>query len=82
VPGHSLKVEVAADIRAVFNAPRDNEAEALLARLAQKYENRASRLANWMETKLDDSNSNAIFLLGRKSNQELLLRKVFCESKN
>jgi transposase-like protein len=50
VPRHSLKREVAADIRAVFNAPNRDEAQALLVRLVQKYEKRASRLANWMET--------------------------------
>jgi putative transposase len=54
VPRHSLKSEVAADIRAVFNAPNRDEAEALLARLAQKYEKRASRLANWMETNIPE----------------------------
>jgi len=54
VPRHSLKAEVAADIRAVFNAPSRDEAEALLARLVQKYEKRASRLANWMETNIPE----------------------------
>jgi transposase-like protein len=54
VPRHSLKAEVAADIRAVFNAPNRDEAEALLARLVQKYEKRASRLANWMETNIPE----------------------------
>jgi transposase-like protein len=52
VPRHSMKREVAADIRAVFNAPNRDEAEALLVRLVQKYEKRASRLANWMETNI------------------------------
>ncbi len=54
VPRHSLKREVAADIRAIFNAPNRDEAEALLARLVQKYEKRASRLANWMETNIPE----------------------------
>jgi len=54
VPRHSLKAEVAADIRAIFNAPSRDEAEALLARLVKKYEKRASRLANWMETNIPE----------------------------
>lgn len=54
VPRHSLKREVAADIRAVFNAPNRDEAQALLVRLVQKYEKRASRLANWMETNIPE----------------------------
>jgi transposase-like protein len=54
VPRHSMKHEVAADIRAVFNAPNRDEVEALLARLVQKYEKRASRLANWMETNIPE----------------------------
>jgi transposase-like protein len=54
VPRHSLKAEVAADIRAVFNAPNRDEAEALLVRLVQKYEKRASRLANWMDTNIPE----------------------------
>jgi len=54
VPRHSMKAEVAADIRAIFNAPSRHEAEALLDRLVQKYEQRASRLANWMETNIPE----------------------------
>ena len=54
VPRHSLKAEVAADIRAVFNAPNRDEAQALLSRLVQKYEKRAARLANWMEANIPE----------------------------
>ena len=52
VPRHSLKKEVAADIRAVFNAANRIEAEALLAKLVTKYEKSAARLASWMETNI------------------------------
>jgi transposase-like protein len=52
VPRHSMKAEVASDIRAIFNAPNQHEAVALLDRLVQKYEKKASRLANWMETNI------------------------------
>lgn len=54
VPRHRLKAEVAADIRAIFNASNRQEAEALLARLVQKYEKKASRLATWMETNIPE----------------------------
>ncbi len=49
VPRQSMKAEVAADIRAIFNAPNRHEAESLLARTVQKYEKPASRLAAWLE---------------------------------
>lgn len=54
VPRHSLKAEVAADIRAVFNAADRHEAEALLAKLVIKYEKHAARLATWMETNIPE----------------------------
>lgn len=54
VPRHSMKAEVAGDIRAIFNAPNQHEAEALLAKLVQKYEKKASRLADWMETNIPE----------------------------
>jgi transposase-like protein len=54
VPRHSMKAEVASDIRAIFNAPNQHEAVALLDRLVQKYEKKASRLANWMETNIPE----------------------------
>jgi putative transposase len=54
VPRHSMKAEVAGDIRAIFNAPSRHEAEALLARIVQKYEKKASRLANWMEVNIPE----------------------------
>lgn len=54
VPRHSMKSEVASDIRAIFNAPNLQEAEALLAKMVQKYEKTASRLANWMEANIPE----------------------------
>jgi transposase-like protein len=54
VPRHSMKAEVASDIRAIFNAANLHEAEALLAKMVQKYEKKASRLANWMETNIPE----------------------------
>jgi len=49
VPRQSMKREVAADIRAIFNTPDREQAEAQLRRTVEKYEERASRLADWME---------------------------------
>lgn len=54
VPRHDLKAEVAADIRAVFNAPNRMEADALLAKTVQKYAKIASKLATWLETTLPE----------------------------
>ena len=45
VPRQSMKAEVAADIRAIFNAATRPGAEVLLAAMVEKYEKRAYRLA-------------------------------------
>ena len=44
--------EVAADIRAIFNAPSRSEADRLLAAAVKKYAERAPRLSLWMEENL------------------------------
>lgn len=49
VPRLEMRAEVAADIRAIFNAPNRHEAEALLHKTIAKYEKSASRLADWLE---------------------------------
>lgn len=49
VPRADLKTEVAADIRAIFNAPDRKAAVALLAKTVAKYSQTASRLATWLE---------------------------------
>ncbi|BDI31588.1 transposase for insertion sequence element ISRM5 [Capsulimonas corticalis] len=54
VPKQDLKVPVAADIRAIFNAQDRMEAEALLKRTVQKYEKSAPKLADWMEQNLPE----------------------------
>jgi putative transposase len=48
VPRHELKAEVAANLRAIFNAPNRSEAERLLAHTAAKYTQSAHRLAEWL----------------------------------
>jgi putative transposase len=54
VPRHELKQAVAADIRAIFNAPNRPEAERLLQQMVTKYQPSASRLASWMEQALPE----------------------------
>lgn len=54
VPRRALKSEVAADIRAVFNARHRQEAEELLASAVQKYAETASDLADWMEENIPE----------------------------
>jgi transposase-like protein len=52
VPKQDMKREVAADIRAVFNAASRRDAETLLTQLVQKYASKAAKLAEWLETNL------------------------------
>jgi transposase-like protein len=54
VPRKSMLSEVANDLRTIFNAPDRATAEAWLAQTVKKYENKASRLANWMETNIPE----------------------------
>jgi putative transposase len=54
VPRQDMKAEVAADIRAIFNAPNRIEADALLTKTVQRYAKRSPRLADWLETNLPE----------------------------
>ena len=54
VPKQEMKPQVAADIRAIFNAQDKAEADALLKRTAQKYEQTAPKLAAWLEENLPE----------------------------
>jgi putative transposase len=54
VPRQELKGEVAAAIRAIFNAPHLNEAKRLLAETVQQYRAIAPKLAAWMEENLPE----------------------------
>jgi transposase-like protein len=54
VPRQELKLEVAADIRAIFNAPNQVEAEALLKKAIQKYAQAAPRLVTWLEQNIPE----------------------------
>ena len=52
VPRKSMQAEVTEDIRTVFNAPDRATAEAALGRIVAKYQQTASRLAEWMADNL------------------------------
>jgi transposase-like protein len=49
VPRQSMKRDVAADIRAIFNAPDRGQAEAQLRKTVDEYAQSASKLADWLE---------------------------------
>ena len=55
VPHKDQQAEVAADIRIVLNAPDRPTADAYLAKIVQKYQKSASRLADWMEKNIPES---------------------------
>jgi putative transposase len=54
VPRQSMKAEVAADIRKIFNAPDRPTAEMYLAQIVQKYARSASKLADWLEKNIPE----------------------------
>jgi transposase-like protein len=54
VPRKRMRAEVAADIRAIFNAPDRAQAEAYLKQIVFKYSDVASRLADWMEVAIPE----------------------------
>lgn len=54
VPRNSMKDEVAADIRAIFQAADRQGAEALLKTTVEKYAESAPKLAAWMEENLEE----------------------------
>lgn len=55
VPRASMRAEVAADIRAIFNAPDRKTAELLLTQAVAKYVNTAPKLSAWMEENIPES---------------------------
>lgn len=54
VPKQDMKWQVAADIRAIFNAPDRQEADSLLKRTVEKYSQTALKLAEWMQANLPE----------------------------
>ena len=54
VPRQEMRQEVAQDIREIFNAPSEVEAQRLLDIAVQKHEKKASKLAAWMVDNIPD----------------------------
>lgn len=54
VPKKSMKKEIAATIRAIFNAPNRIEADRLLAMAVKQYESTAADLTRWMEVAIPE----------------------------
>ncbi len=54
LPKQSMRMEVAADIRAMFNAPDRRTAEEFLQQAVQKYALSAPRLSAWLEDNLSE----------------------------
>ena len=54
VTRRAMLSEVAADIRAIFNAPDRSSAEFFLHKAIEKYEKTASRLADWLEKNIPE----------------------------
>ena len=50
----SQKKEVASDIRHIFNAPNDEEANRLLKSTISKYEKSAPKLSEWLEVSIPE----------------------------
>jgi transposase-like protein len=70
VPKVDQRAEVAADIRAIFNAPDKAEAVALLERAVRKYEKLAPKLARWLEENIPEG----LTAFGLPASQRRLLR--------
>ena len=54
-PKQSMKKEIASDIRAILQAPNQEEANRLLQKAVQKYQQSTPELAAWMETNVPES---------------------------
>jgi len=54
VPKKAMRMEVAEDIRTIFNAPNRETAESYLQKAVNKYADIAPRLADWMEVNLPE----------------------------
>lgn len=72
MPRRSLKKPVAADIRAIFDAPDEAEAKQLIERFIRTYEAKAPKLTQWAETALPEG--LAILALPRHHRLRLRLR--------
>jgi transposase-like protein len=66
LPKQSMRLEVAADIRSMFNAPDRRTAEELLQAAIQKYAVSAPRLSAWLEDNLAEGFTVFDFPLGHR----------------
>lgn len=69
VPKLDMREAVASDIRTIFNAPDREEAERLLGITVDKYRDKASKLASWMENSLPEGFT--VFKLPQKMRRRL-----------
>ena len=82
VPRKDMQAEVAADIRLIFDAPDRATAESYLTKAVSKYQNSASRLAEWMAANIPEGLTVFAFpatfckLLRTTNGVELLHREV------
>ena len=53
-PNHSLRSEVADDVRAIFNAKDSQDAQSQLNQFVEKYEQTAPKLAAWAEENIPE----------------------------
>jgi len=70
VPKQEMKAEVACDLRGVFNASSRTDAQEQLRKIVQKYEQTASKLAEWMEMNVPEG----LAILAFPSAHQRLLR--------
>jgi putative transposase len=54
LPKQSMRLEVAAEIRSIFNATNKTRAEEMLKEAIEKYEKSAPRLSKWLEDNLSE----------------------------
>lgn len=71
VPKKALRKQVAADIRAIFDAPDYTEALRLLERFIDTYKDKAPRLAEWAENALPEGLTVLTLPLSRQQRKRL-----------
>ena len=69
VPNVALRPQVARDLRSVFNSTDRGEADERLAKLVEKYQRPAPKLAEWMETNVPEG--LAVFALPESHRRRL-----------
>ncbi len=70
VPKKEMQASVAQDLRNIFNAPDRTEAERLLAKAVEKHQEKAPKLAQWMETNIPEGLT--VFILSQEQQRRRL----------